>query len=142
AQPRLEEEQPQPAKTSESKQATSQTEPSKTAGRQTVRVDVLGDPLPQEALARLGTARLRTGRHYRFLPDARRFMQSRTDGGLQISEVPTGKPLVRIRATDVSERTDIIGSTVGFTADAKYLAAVCWEGRTGIWETSTGRLVR
>jgi WD40 repeat protein len=66
----------------------------------------------------------------------------RADGGLQVFEVPTGKPLTVIRATDVPERDHIIGSTIGFTADGKHLAGVCWKGRCGIWETATGRLVR
>ena len=43
---------------------------------------------------------------------------------------------------DVPGRREVIGSTMAFTRDGKYLAAVCWEGRCGIWETATGRLVR
>jgi RNA polymerase sigma factor (sigma-70 family) len=106
------------------------------------RGDQLGDPLPEGALARLGTSRLRTERYFKFTPDGRRLVCSRTDGGLQLFEVPSGKPLARIRATDVPGRTNIIGSTIAFTPDGKHLAGVCWEGRCGIWETATGRLVR
>jgi RNA polymerase sigma factor (sigma-70 family) len=105
------------------------------------RGDVLGDPLPEGALARLGTGRLR-GYRCRFLPDGRRVVRERADGGLQIYEVPTGRPLATLRGTDVPGRKEIIGSTIAFTRDSKYLAAVCWEGRCGIWETATGRLVR
>jgi WD40 repeat protein len=61
---------------------------------------------------------------------------------LQISEVPSGKPVVVIRGTDVPQRDHIIGSTLALTQDGKLLAGVCWGGRTGIWETKTGRLVR
>jgi RNA polymerase sigma factor (sigma-70 family) len=104
--------------------------------------DRLGDPLPPGALARLGTTRLRTTRYHQFLPDGRRIVQSRTDGGLQISAIPSGKPLVRLGARDVPGSTDIIGSTIDCTPDGKLLAAVCWEGRCGIWDTATGRLVR
>ncbi|HMC66222.1 MAG TPA: WD40 repeat domain-containing protein, partial [Gemmataceae bacterium] len=106
------------------------------------RTDGIGDPLPQGAIARLGTTRLRTSRYTRFSPDGRRIVLDRANGDLQIFEVPTGKPLAVIRATDVPDRKDIIGSTLAFTADGRYLAAVCWEGRCGIWETATGRLVR
>ncbi len=106
------------------------------------RTDRYGDPLPEGAVARLGTSRLRTTRHWRFAPDSRRVALGRADGGMQIFEIPSGKPLALIRASDVPGRTDIIGSTIAFTRDGKYLAAVCWEGRCGIWETATGRLVR
>jgi RNA polymerase sigma factor (sigma-70 family) len=102
--------------------------------------DRLGDPLPQGALARLGTSRLR-GNRVRFLPGGRSVIREQ-GGDLQISEVPTGKPLALIRARDVPNRTFIVGSTIDFTRDGKYLAGVCWEGRCGIWETATGKLVR
>jgi WD40 repeat protein len=103
-------------------------------------VDRLGDPLPQGAVARLGTIRLR-GNRCRFLPDSRRLIREWA-GNLQISAVPSGKPLALIRASDVPRRDHLIGYTSAFTRDGKYLAAVCWEGRCGIWETATGKLVR
>jgi RNA polymerase sigma factor (sigma-70 family) len=103
--------------------------------------DLLGDPLPPGALARLGTSRLR-GHRCIFLPDGRRLVRERADGALQIFEIPTGKPLALLRGSDIPGRKEIIGSTIAFTRDGKYLAAVCWEGRSGIWETATGRLVR
>src|SRR5262249_29584170 len=106
------------------------------------RTDGLGDPLPDGALARLGTSRLRTSRYTPFSPDGRRIVLDRANGDLQIFEVPTGRPLAVLRAMDVPDRKDIIGSTLAFSRDGKYLAAVCWEGRCGIWETATGRLVR
>src|SRR5581483_6704641 len=105
------------------------------------RQDLCGDPLPQGALARLGTSRFRGNRCY-FLPDGKRLVRERADNALQIFDVSTGKALVVIRGTDIPDRKEIIGSTIGFTRDGKYLAGVCWEGRCGIWETSTGRLVR
>ncbi len=102
--------------------------------------DRLGDPLPREALARLGTTRLR-GRRCFFLPDGRRLLRE-VGGNLQVFEVPGGKPLFAFRASDVPKRDHIVGSTIAFSRDGKYLAAVCWEGRCGIWETATGKLVR
>ncbi|HZV03933.1 MAG TPA: sigma-70 family RNA polymerase sigma factor [Gemmataceae bacterium] len=99
--------------------------------------------LPAGASARLGTSWLRGGRWWRFLPDGKRLVQQRTDDeALVISAVPSGKPLAQIRGADVPGRKEVIGSTMAFTRDGKYLAAVCWEGRCGIWETATGRLVR
>jgi RNA polymerase sigma factor (sigma-70 family) len=103
--------------------------------------DLLGDPLPPGAVARLGTSRLR-GNRCIFLPDGRRLLRERSDGGLQIFEAPTGKPLAVISGTSVPDRRSIVGSTVGFTRDGKLLAAVCWGGRCGIWETATGKRVR
>jgi formylglycine-generating enzyme required for sulfatase activity/dipeptidyl aminopeptidase/acylaminoacyl peptidase len=99
-----------------------------------------GEPLPPGALARLGGTWLR-GRRSIFLPGGR-LVRETGDGNLQISEVPSGKPLVTLRAADVPQRTRIGGSTIGVSRDGKLLAAVCWQGRTGIWETATGRLVR
>lgn len=112
-----------------------------TDGRQPV-ADAQRDPLPQGAITRLGSGRLRTGRHHLFLPDGRRFVGSREDGAMQISDVTTGKPLAVLRGTDIPDRKLIIVSTAAASPDGKYLAAVCWEGRCGIWETATGRLVR
>jgi RNA polymerase sigma factor (sigma-70 family) len=106
-----------------------------------VPADRLGDPLPKGAVARLGTTRLR-GNRCRFLLDSRRLVREWGGGNLQISEVPSGRPLVLIRASDVPQRKHIIGSTLAFTRDGKYLAAVCWDGRCGIWETATGKLLR
>ncbi len=117
------------------------SEPPKPADKNEAHADLLGDPLPPGAVARLGTSRLR-GTRCRFLPDGKRLIRERAGGDLQIFEVPTGKPLAVIRAADVPGRTEIVGSTIAFTRDAKYLAAVCWHGRCGIWETATGRLVR
>jgi RNA polymerase sigma factor (sigma-70 family) len=103
--------------------------------------DSPGDPLPLGAVARLGTSRLR-GRWCHFLPDGRRLERSKADGSLQISEVLTGRPLAVIHGSDVPGSKAIAGTTIGFSRDGKYLAAVCWQGRCGIWETATGRLVR
>jgi RNA polymerase sigma factor (sigma-70 family) len=98
------------------------------------------EPLPRGALTRLGSMALR-GRRLRFLPDGR-LVRDHRSGGLQISEVPSGRPLVLIRGTDVPQRDHIIGSTIAFTCDARLVAGVCWGGRTGIWATTTGKLVR
>jgi WD40 repeat protein len=68
--------------------------------------------------------------------------QRSDDEALVISAVPSGKPLALIHGADVPGRKEVIGSTMAFTRDGKYLASVCWEGRCGIWETATGRLVR
>ncbi|MDB5307659.1 MAG: hypothetical protein JWO38_1861 [Gemmataceae bacterium] len=102
--------------------------------------DRAGDPLPDGATARLGTGWLR-GYRCRFSPNGKVVVRERADGGLQLFEVPTGRPLARIRGTDVPEGKEIIGSTIGFSPDGKLLAAL-WEGRCGIWETATGKPVR
>src|SRR5205823_4372585 len=70
------------------------------------------DPLPAGAVARLGTGWLR-GYRCQFLPGGRAVVRERErpEGGLQIFEAPTGKPLARIRAADVPGRDTIVGST-------------------------------
>jgi RNA polymerase sigma factor (sigma-70 family) len=127
---------PQPEAKGEAQTPPTQTETARPADEKRIT-----DPLPPGALARLGTSRLR-GHRCRFLPDSRRLVRERSDGSLQIFAVPTGEPLARIHGTDIPGRKEIIGSTIAFTRDGKYVAAVCWEGRCGIWETATGKLVR
>ena len=103
--------------------------------------DALSDPLPVGAIARLGTSRLR-GNGLKFSPDGKRVVRGTANGDLQLYEVPSGKFLSKIRAADVPERHSIVGSTIDFSPDSKLLAAVLWEGRTGIWDTDTGKLIR
>lgn len=103
--------------------------------------DQLTDPLPDGALARLGTSRLR-GRRLTYSPDSKRVVRETVAGDLQLYEVPSGKFLTKLRAKDVPEREKIIGSTIAFSPDSKLLAAVLWEGRAGVWDTDTGKLVR
>ena len=106
-----------------------------------LRADRLGDPLPPEAVARLGNNRLR-GQRCLFLPDGRRVLRE-WGGNWQISEVSSGKPLVLICGSDIPQLGTIVGSSIAFSPDGKYLAAVCRRhGRCGIWETATGKLVR
>ena len=103
--------------------------------------DQLEDPLPEGALARLGTSRLR-GARLTYSPDSKKVVRESAGGDLQLYEVPSGKYLAKLRAADVPERDSIVGSTIGFSPDSKMLAAVCWKGRTGIWDTTTGKLIR
>ncbi len=103
--------------------------------------DASNDPLPDGAISRLGTSRLR-GRRLAFSPDSRRVVRETAGGDLQLYAVPSGKFLAKIRAADVPERSQIIGSTIAFSPDSKRLAAVLWEGRAGIWDTDTGKLIR
>lgn len=119
------------------------SQPGKSTPEKSAEPQADAGPLPAGARARLGTSWLRGGRWWLFLPDGKRLVQQRSDDeALIISAVPSGKPLALIRGSDVPGRKEVIGSTMAFTRDGKYLAAVCWEGHCGIWETATGRLVR
>jgi RNA polymerase sigma factor (sigma-70 family) len=103
--------------------------------------DRLGDPIPTGALARLGTSRL-LGRYPGiFSPDGRSMVRDRFDGGLQLCEVPSGKPIAIIRSSDTG-RGQIVGSTLAFSPDGRYFAGGCWLGGCAIWDGTTGRLVR
>src|SRR5258707_1281629 len=60
------------------------------------RHDNFGDPLPQYALARLGTERLRQGYYLRavtFAPDSKTLITADTDGGIRLWNSDDGRLL-------------------------------------------------
>src|SRR5262249_6831768 len=62
------------------------------------RTDALGDPLPTDALARMGTLRLRHGHAARavvFAPDSRWLISAGDDGAIHAWDADTGKELRR-----------------------------------------------
>ncbi|MHB1424847.1 MAG: sigma-70 family RNA polymerase sigma factor [Gemmataceae bacterium] len=104
-----------------------------------VRLDQAGDPLPDEALARLGTTRLRHGGmidSVAFTPDGKTLVSEAVDG-LRIWEAATGKQIRRVVNGYVG------GYTIDISPDGK-LMAVPLPARNfvGLREVATGRLVR
>jgi WD40 repeat protein len=68
------------------------------AGQERVRVDALGDPLPQGAVARLGSIRLRPGMwvtHLAFSPDGKQ-LASWSEAGFSLWDTATGRELRRV----------------------------------------------
>jgi RNA polymerase sigma factor (sigma-70 family) len=99
-----------------------------------VRLDAYGDPLPEGALVRLGTTRLRHGGavgFLRFTPDGKTLVAEGSDGA-RSWDVATGQQ--RHLFTDENTRADL-------APDGKLLATA---GKSGIslWEVETARLVR
>jgi RNA polymerase sigma factor (sigma-70 family) len=105
-----------------------------------VRRDRAGDPLPAEALSRLGTLRLRHGGHIfslAFTPDGKTLVSEGEDG-LRIWEAATGKQLRRVGNGSCcgTEALDI-------SPDGKLVAMLLpAEVSVGLLEIASGRIVQ
>jgi WD40 repeat protein len=102
------------------------------------RTDWYGDPLPPEAVARLGTVRFRSEDYYRSLaytPDGRHLVSGGT-GGARIWDAASGK-LVRQLGTDLPQPWD----AADLSPDGKLVAVGGWGRRQGggVYEIATGR---
>jgi RNA polymerase sigma factor (sigma-70 family) len=102
------------------------------------RTDALGDPLPDGAIARLGTVRLRHGgltTFAAFTSDSKRLV-SRGDDGVRVWDAATGKQL-RYFAPEPGK---IWGAT-DLSSDGKMLAAALEsrEGHIDFWDISSGK---
>jgi RNA polymerase sigma factor (sigma-70 family) len=65
------------------------------------RTDLLGDPLPEGAIARLGTLRLKHGGYVQYLaftPDGKQLMSRSHAEGIRIWDAPTGRQLNHLAA--------------------------------------------
>jgi RNA polymerase sigma factor (sigma-70 family) len=104
----------------------------------TPRVNALGDPLPEGALARLGTTRLRHGGHIRyvsFTPDGKRLLTQGSDGMVRLWDTTTGKELRHL----ADEGEGKLGAAA-LSPDGKRVAAAV-EGPNGcihIWDLENG----
>jgi RNA polymerase sigma factor (sigma-70 family) len=108
------------------------------------RLDRFGDPLPEHAIGRLGTTRLRHGasiRFLRFTPDGKRLVSQAGDG-VRIWNVDTAAQLGFIPPSAASLKPSRIDfETIEISADGKLLAT---PGATGvdIFELESGRRIR
>jgi len=108
---------------------------------QPVHKDSFGDPLPADAIARLGTRRLR---HTNFVsavaisPSAHIAASGDGDGNLVLWDLATGKELRRIALEKAENRGGPMPvSSIVFAPDGKKLAALCQKVR--VFETETGK---
>lgn len=96
--------------------------------------DGLGDPLPEGAIARLGTARLFHPLEIKrlvFSPDAKRIASSGTDGTIRIWQTTDGKEFRRFRDS---------APAFAFSADGKTLVTGGFDLQW--WDIESGKLVR
>src|SRR5207244_6794696 len=101
--------------------------------------DHYGDPLPEGALARIGTVRFRHGDQIRavaFAADGRALVSAGMDSRIVLWEVPTGK---RLREFEGHER---IVSSVALTPDGKHVLSLGGDLTIRLWDVATARELR
>jgi WD40 repeat protein len=106
------------------------------APKETARTDHFGDPLPDGALARIGTTRLRHGNWaimVAFSPDGKLLASSGNDNLVRIWDPQTGREVRRLEG-----HTHFV-NTVTFAPDGKTLASGSADGTIRLWETATGK---
>ncbi len=109
-------------------------------GQKAPRVDRHGDPLPDGAVARLGTVRFRPGgamAGVAFSPDGKAIAAGSYDGPIFLLDAVTGKELRRFSAPGASR-----GATVGFSPDGNLLASADLFGEMALWDVATGKQVQ
>jgi RNA polymerase sigma factor (sigma-70 family) len=115
-----------------------QTQPAKEQPK--ARTDLHGDPLPERALARLGTVRWRMGGLFfscAYSPDGKTLAAASADNTVTLFDAATGKLIHRLRGHQ-SEVT-----CIAYSPDGRTLASGCAkEGTIRIWEPATGKLLR
>jgi RNA polymerase sigma factor (sigma-70 family) len=131
----------QPATTEEAQeQPPTQDNSAPTAANQALKTDHDGDPLPPEALARLGTTRLRHGGYIRslhFTPDGKVLVARGDEDGVSTWDTATGNRI------HVFSKDSAGGAAEGasLSPDGKLLATP-GQKTLRIWDTATAQLLR
>lgn len=123
---------------------TANAAPKPAAEKPQVRLDQFGDPLPEGAVARLGTVRSRHGAEVRsvaFSSDGKTLASGGQDNTVRIWEITTGKELRRFTALTGLGSENTWVSSIAFSPDGKRLAAGTMNGpgEVVIWELATGK---
>jgi RNA polymerase sigma factor (sigma-70 family) len=104
--------------------------------RQQSGLDRNGDPLPEKALARLGTTRFRQGngvQSVRFSPDGKSLLLCGNGRGLGLWDVATGKEIRQLSVTGFSVEAV-------FSADGKTVISA--GGNGAFWDVATGKRLK
>ncbi len=102
------------------------------------RVDAHGDPLPEGALARLGTIRFRDGGYFSataLSPDGKLLALASNSGTMRLLDAATGKEVRNFRTNGGGF------PWMSFSPDGKLLAAADYGTRIQFWEVATGNAV-
>lgn len=108
--------------------------------RQDQHVDLYGDPLPDRAIARLGTIRFHN--EPAFGPpclshDGRLFASYQENGQVQVCERLSGKVRFTIARESHGDRME----TLGFTVDRRGIVVRHFDGRLQLWDVASGNKV-
>jgi WD40 repeat protein len=92
------------------------------------RIDQLGDTLPADAIARMGTVRLRHQDTWRlsFSPNGKLLVSAGCDGAIRVWEVSTGR-----QAHYFGQKSPL---SVVFSPDGQMLACGGWDGEIVVWD--------
>jgi RNA polymerase sigma factor (sigma-70 family) len=107
-----------------------------------VRNDEHGDPLPAEAIARVGTMRFRHGSQVycvAFSPDGRLIASGSYHGDLCLWDRETGKLVRRFVEPLQDDRIRFV-TAVAFSPDGEILASN--KGKAALWKVRSGKLLR
>jgi RNA polymerase sigma factor (sigma-70 family) len=107
-------------------------------------VDQFGDPLPADALARLGTIRLQHGSvasALAFAPDGRSLATAGNDGVVHVWETVTGKEKLRIENERYPGGLGAVFS-LSYAPDGKTLAGSRINQPVCVWDVATGKEIR
>ncbi len=107
------------------------------AAAKSPRTDRYGDPLPEGAMARLGTVHFRHGRNVHsvaFSDDGQTLLSGSFDGTVRLWDRDTGKELRRF-----AELLPYGIVRVAFSPDGKTAAALAADSRIRFWEVATGK---
>jgi WD40 repeat protein len=101
------------------------------------RTDNYGDPLPEGAVARIGTVRLRQPFAWRvaFSPDGKMLVSGGSDKRITFWEPASGKEL-----RSLAGHNDSVNG-IAFSKDGKLLASGGQDSEVLVWETATGKVL-